>query len=98
MFIGKLNSAKMANMRSALTVLTTLIHVVAPFLVIHLDSKYKKAHVDSLLWTENEDGWPLHASCSAMEWLVFFINEVYTASFYWEFKKIKLRSDKVIFL
>lgn len=98
LLIGKLNTARMANFRSCLSVISTIIHFVAPFVIVHLDTTYPKPHVETLVWTEKEDGWPLHASCSTMEWIIFIINELYTASFYWEFKNIKINSDEVIFL
>lgn len=96
--VGKLNSKKISWVRTMLSLASTTIHVVAPVLVAILDTTYPKCHEDTLLWSIEEEGWHLHVCCSFLEWTIFFINVSYVASFYDEFKFIKIRKGDIVFL
>ncbi|KAK6618910.1 hypothetical protein RUM44_003291 [Polyplax serrata] len=97
LMIGKLNSRKMSYLRTSLSLASTMIHVVAPILVTILDTVYPRHHEETLLWSINEAGWHLHVCCSFLEWTIFFINVTYLASFYKEFKLIKINKDEITF-
>lgn len=97
LLVGKLNSRKVYYLRIMLSLASTSIHVIAPILMVILDNTYPKCHEETLHWSIEEDGWHLHVCCSFMEWIVFFINVTYLASFYDEFKLIEIHEDYVTF-
>lgn len=87
-----------AKFRLALNAISIICHLSAPGLWFDIIINYPRSQEKMLWWMSYQPGYYQYILGAFTEWIVTITNNLYVASFYTEFKKVRICKDEILFL